>query len=153
MGACRIEHGGETAASLARKRWRKATLQERAEPSVNGLSWRIHEALGEGEQMTEDNGTGKSRLGRIEESLERLHASHMELHADIQALHINIESLHASVSDLYAIVLQHSRDIEKDGENIRADSENIRGALARIAEIHEHRLTELEGGDDGKSPS
>lgn len=30
------------------------------------------------------------------------------------------------------------RNSERDGENIRA--------LARIAEIHEHRITELEGG-------
>ncbi len=29
--------------------------------------------------------------------------------------------------------------VERDGENIRA--------LARIAEIHEHRLSDLEGGE------
>ena len=38
-----------------------------------------------------------------------------------------------------------SRDIEKLLQNSERDGENIR-ALARIAEIHERRVTDLEGG-------
>jgi len=38
-----------------------------------------------------------------------------------------------------------SRDLETIRANSERDGENIR-ALARIAEIHEHRLTGLEGG-------
>lgn len=36
--------------------------------------------------------------------------------------------------------------LQKVLEALDRDSENIR-ALARIAEIHEHRLSDLEGGD------
>jgi len=64
----------------------------------------------------------------IDERLDRLTARH-------EALTESVESLLASVRQLYATA-------ERDGENIRA--------LARIAEIHERRLTELEGGSGGK---
>jgi len=37
-----------------------------------------------------------------------------------------------------------SRDIENLRDTARQDGENIR-TLARIAEIHEHRLNDLEG--------
>lgn len=59
----------------------------------------------------------------IDERLERLTERH-------EALTMNLELLHRDVQDL-KIAAQH------DGENIRA--------LARIAEIHERRLTHLEG--------
>ena len=78
-----------------------------------------------------------SRLDRIE--------------AAIENLHVNIESLHASVSELYATVLKHENRIQKHDDRIQAllaaaerDGENIR-ALARIAEIHERRISDLEG--------
>ena len=38
-----------------------------------------------------------------------------------------------------------ARDIQDLHKVVQVDAENIR-ALARIAEIHEHRLTQLEGG-------
>jgi hypothetical protein len=67
----------------------------------------------------------ESRLDRIERLLE------------IQ--HVNIESLHASVSELYRIVQANSQAIRENSEHINA--------LVRIAEIHERRLTDLEGGE------
>jgi archaellum component FlaC len=60
----------------------------------------------------------------IDERLERLTERH-------EALTLNVELLTRDVETLRAVV-------EKDAENIRA--------LARIAEIHERRLTDLEGG-------
>jgi hypothetical protein len=61
----------------------------------------------------------------IDERLEKLTERH-------EALTMNLELLHRDVQDLKNVVQQ-------DGENIRA--------LARIAEIHEKRLTEMEGGE------
>ena len=61
----------------------------------------------------------------IDERLEKLTERH-------EALTMNLELLHRDVQDLKTVVQQ-------DGENIRA--------LARIAEIHEKRLTEIEGGE------
>lgn len=46
------------------------------------------------------------------------------------ALTMNLELLHHDIQDLKA-------KSQRDGENI--------AALARIAEIHEHRLSDLEG--------
>jgi hypothetical protein len=48
----------------------------------------------------------------------------------IEALTMNLELIGLRVETLTTLV-------EKDSENIRS--------LARIAEIHEHRLTDLEG--------
>jgi len=62
----------------------------------------------------------------------------MDIDERIQALHVNIESLHASVGEMYDSIRELRATAERDGENIRA--------LARIAEIHERRLTALEGG-------
>ena len=61
----------------------------------------------------------------IDERLEELTERH-------EALTQSVELLHRDVQGLYALVQQ--------------DSENIR-ALARIAEIHEKRLTGIEGGE------
>jgi archaellum component FlaC len=61
----------------------------------------------------------------IDERLEKLTERH-------EALTQSVELLHRDVQGLYALVQQ--------------DSENIR-ALARIAEIHERRLTGIEGGE------
>jgi hypothetical protein len=60
----------------------------------------------------------------IDERLDRLTARH-------EAMAESVEMLFASVKE------QHATSVQ-DGENIRA--------LARIAEIHERRLTDLEGG-------
>ncbi len=48
------------------------------------------------------------------------------------------ESLHTVVQEQLAIVSQHTVQLTLDAENIRA--------LARIAEAHESRLDDLEGG-------
>jgi archaellum component FlaC len=56
----------------------------------------------------------------------------MNIDERIEALVMSLELLTRDVQDLKQATLQ-------DGENIRA--------LARIAEIHERRLTHLEGGD------
>ena len=61
----------------------------------------------------------------IDERLEKLTERH-------EALTMNLELLHRDVQDLKAVAQQ-------DGENIRA--------LARVAEIHERRLTGIEGGE------
>lgn len=54
----------------------------------------------------------------------------MTIDERIEALTMNLELLHRDVQDLKAVAQQ--------------DEENIR-ALARIAEIHERRFTDLEG--------
>jgi hypothetical protein len=56
----------------------------------------------------------------------------MTIDERLEALTMNLELLHRDVQDLKTVAKQ-------DGDNIRA--------LARIAEIHERRLTELEGGE------
>ena len=63
----------------------------------------------------------------IDDRLERLTERH-------EALTLNVELLTRDVETLRAVV-------EKDAENVRA--------LARIAEIHERRLSDLEGGKKG----
>jgi Tfp pilus assembly protein PilF len=54
-----------------------------------------------------------------------------------QALAESVELLHHEIRDLKGATENLNRAIEKDAENIRA--------LARIAEIHEHRISSLEG--------
>ena len=56
----------------------------------------------------------------------------MTIDERMQALTMNLELVSRDIADL-KIAAQH------DGENIRA--------LARSAEIHERRLTHLEGGE------
>ncbi len=56
-----------------------------------------------------------------------------------------IEALTARHEALTMSLELISRDLETIRANSERDGENIR-ALARIAEIHEHRLTGLEGG-------
>ena len=49
------------------------------------------------------------------------------------------EALTQTVELIAAMQLALTRDVQQDSENIRA--------LARIAEIHDRRLTEMEGGE------
>jgi hypothetical protein len=67
----------------------------------------------------------------VDERIEALVARHEALTARHEALTMHVEII--------------TRDIEKLGENSERDAENIR-ALARIAELHERRLTDIEGG-------
>ena len=52
---------------------------------------------------------------------------------------MNLELAHRDIQDLGSSVERLIVASEKDGENIRA--------LARIAEIHERRITSLEDGE------
>ena len=79
------------------------------------------------------SGNGSSRLDRIERAIENLT--------------VNIESLHSSVNELHASAQEQGRSLDKLAAESRRDAENIR-ALARIAEMHERRLTDLEGGEN-----
>jgi hypothetical protein len=62
----------------------------------------------------------------------------MNIDQRLEFLAKSTESLHDSVNELHAIVREHSQQLKIDAENIRS--------LARVAEIHEHRLKDLEGG-------
>ena len=76
---------------------------------------------------------------RLEDSLYRArYSSEMTIDERIEALTARHEALTMNVKLI-------GRDIEKLLQNSTRDSENIR-ALARIAETHEHRPTDFEGG-------
>jgi hypothetical protein len=82
----------------------------------------------------------------IDERLDRLTERHEAL---TQSVELVLTAQRQDSEDIRAL----ARTAQQDGENIRAlgraveqDGENIRG-LARIAEIHERRLTDLEGGE------
>ncbi|MDQ6662936.1 MAG: hypothetical protein M3Z23_00915 [Acidobacteriota bacterium] len=69
----------------------------------------------------------------------------MTIDERLEALTTRHEALTESVELLLMQSREHTKQLEIDRENIRADSEHIR-ALARVAEIHERRLTDIEGG-------
>jgi hypothetical protein len=69
----------------------------------------------------------------IDERLERLVERHEALTQSVEHLALQGEEQNKRIDK---IVLA----LEKDGENIRG--------LAHIAELHEHRISELEGGGD-----
>jgi len=52
---------------------------------------------------------------------------------------MNLELAHRDIMDLKSAAATLHATAQQDGENIRA--------LARIAEMHERRLTQLEGGE------
>ncbi|HUB78026.1 MAG TPA: hypothetical protein VMB03_04470 [Bryobacteraceae bacterium] len=63
----------------------------------------------------------------------------MTIDERIEALTMNLELASRDIQDLRSSIQQLSALAQHDGENIRA--------LARIAEIHQRRLTDLEGGE------
>jgi len=67
----------------------------------------------------------------LDERIEALVMSLELLTRDVEALRGKFESMGGTVESLL-------RTAQQDGENIRA--------LARIAEVHERRITDLEGG-------
>jgi hypothetical protein len=76
--------------------------------------------------------TNEERFERIDARLEAI-AMNLELTAAMaHANEARIDKLGERVEKLLTAV-------EKDAENVRA--------LARIAEIHEHRLSDLDGGE------
>ena len=68
----------------------------------------------------------------IDERLEKLTGRH-------EALTQSVELMMAEGRETGKRITALERLAQQDGENIRA--------LARIAEIHEHRLTDIEGGE------
>ncbi len=66
----------------------------------------------------------------IDERLEKLTERH-------EALAQSMELTHRDIQDLLQTTRLHTEQLKIDGEHIRA--------LVRIAEIHEHRLSDLEG--------
>jgi len=66
----------------------------------------------------------------FEERLDQLAEKHIALAQTVELLAIENRELGIKIDKLYATAVQ-------DGENIRA--------LARIAEIHERRITHIEG--------
>ncbi len=73
----------------------------------------------------------------IDERLEALTQRHEALTMNLELISRDIETLRSKGED-------HDKRIEMLIAASRQDGENIR-ALARIAEIHERRLTDLEG--------
>lgn len=53
------------------------------------------------------------------------------------------ESLHASNQELHAVIAEQGRTVDKLVTAVMVDAENIR-ALARIAQTHEQRLSDVE---------
>jgi hypothetical protein len=76
--------------------------------------------------------TPEERYAKIDARIEAI-AMHLELTASMA---------HASESRMEKM----EKRIDKLLTAVESDAENIR-ALARIAEIHEHRLSDLEGGE------
>ncbi len=66
----------------------------------------------------------------------------MNIEERLEFLFRSTESLHASVQELHAVAQEHTRQLQIDAENIRS--------LARVAEIHERRLSDLENGNTGR---
>lgn len=60
----------------------------------------------------------------------------MNIDERLEALTMNLEHTHHEIQGITASILELKGVAQQDGENIRA--------LARIAEIHERRLTDLE---------
>jgi septal ring factor EnvC (AmiA/AmiB activator) len=88
--------------------------------------------------MSEPNGS-ESRLDRVQRMLD-------EFVAALQVQRVNIESLHANIHELVERSQWQDGRIAALIAAAQADGENIR-ALARIAESHERRLEDLEGGE------
>jgi hypothetical protein len=72
------------------------------------------------------------RLQFLLQSTESLHASTQQLHATVARMSETVGTHTTQIADLFKAAKQ-------DGENI--------AALARIAEVYQHRLTDLEGGE------
>jgi archaellum component FlaC len=63
----------------------------------------------------------------------------MTIEERLEALTMNLELASRDIQDLRSAIHELRITAQQDGENIRA--------LARIAEIHERRLSHLEGED------
>jgi uncharacterized protein YaaN involved in tellurite resistance len=86
------------------------------------------------------------RIAALTANLESLRLSTVELRMAAERHSVDIESLHWSASELHAASQLHTQQIAEILKASRQDGENIR-ALARIAELHSQRLSNLEGPD------
>jgi len=77
------------------------------------------------------------RLERISQNLDTLTKIHLDNDREYR---VRIDKIAMSLESLTRDVQTLKTATQQDGENIRA--------LARIAEIHERRLTALEGEDE-----
>lgn len=57
-----------------------------------------------------------------------------------ESLHTNVHELYTSVHELRGIAQEHTKQLQQDAENIRS--------LARIAEAHEQRISDIEGNGE-----
>jgi prefoldin subunit 5 len=62
-----------------------------------------------------------------------------------ESLHATAQETTEQIGELARTVDRLAEKIDKHSEQLAIDAENIR-ALARIADMHERRLTDLEGG-------
>jgi len=76
----------------------------------------------------------------FEERIERLTDRH-------EALTQSVELLHAESVEHTKQIERQTKEIELLLATVRQDAENIR-ALARIADMHDRRLTNLEGSEN-----
>jgi chromosome segregation ATPase len=90
----------------------------------------LHANMSELYGITQEQGRTVDRL--IE------HSRHVGF--QIENLRVNIESLHSTAQEQGRGIDRLLAESQKDAESIRA--------LARSAEIHERRLTDLEGGEE-----
>jgi hypothetical protein len=74
----------------------------------------------------------------------------MTIDERLEALTMNLELAFRDIEAMRATAREYARETSQRLDTLLAtatvDGENIR-ALARIAEIHERRLTHLEGGE------
>ena len=65
----------------------------------------------------------------------------MTIDERIEALTMNLELMSHQIQDHSKQIQDHSKQIQEHSKQLAIDAEHIR-ALVRIAEIHEHRLSE-----------
>ena len=70
---------------------------------------------------------------------ERYEKLDQRIEAIAMNLELTVSMAQASEARMEKLIERFFAAVEKDAENIRA--------LARVAEIHEHRLSDLEGGE------
>lgn len=82
----------------------------------------------------------------LDDRIEALARASEQQRYSIEAFRVNIESLHDSTSELHAGMAELREIVDANSRAIQQNSEHIH-ALVRIVEIHERRLSALEGGE------
>jgi phage-related minor tail protein len=82
----------------------------------------------------------------IDERLDRLTERHEALTQSVELLLVETREMRGAQAAYEAAQGKTDEQIRKITRAIELDAENIR-ALARIAENHERRLTDLQGGE------